>query len=259
MSENDRPKQGIVGGDDRFVVPNPTSEPLRYICRIEAVTRIIGSNYEYDLGTGFLITPNVIVTAAHNVWGPGRTYLQFNVGAAAYKPGDLQKMKQFKPDGRIVRIHPRFLKAATPDDLKKKSIRNWDIALITLPRELAFSELRGNMFSYGEQEGGVPSGRCAALGYPGDSKLKMMGAYGHYKGREAAPTSNLVTHDIDTKEGQSGGPILPVKSDGVYGNAIAGMHIAEDRAAGQVVNYALTFSAAITKFIQENTVIPNMD
>lgn len=251
----------VIGNDDRFPVPNPTVEPQRFICRIEAVTSIEGSQYKYDMGTGFLILPNVIVTAAHNVWQPGSNYIQYNVGAAAYKPSDLSKMKQFKFDPRIVRIHPEFLKAKNKKDMESANFRNWDIAVITLPRNLAFSELRGNMFSYGEIVGGVPDSRMAVIGYPKKTPLKMTGSYGRVTGRGKEvgtnKPNNLLLHDIDAEVGQSGGPILPVRSDGVYGNACYGIHIAE--AADKKVNIGLAFSKPIMTFIEQNSVIPDID
>src|SRR4030095_9797847 len=57
---------GIIGRDTRVRVNDTTIAPFKYICQIR-----IGHTFErpHDVGTGFLIGPRTVMTAAHVIYG----------------------------------------------------------------------------------------------------------------------------------------------------------------------------------------------
>jgi glutamyl endopeptidase len=75
---------GVIGRDTRVRINDTTVAPFKYICQIR-----IGNTFErpHDVGTGFLIGPRTVMTAAHVVYGqqvgqifivPGRNGLSKN-------------------------------------------------------------------------------------------------------------------------------------------------------------------------------------
>ena len=75
--------EGIIDGDNQFLVRNPSLDPYRKIVRLESYFAA-GPLY----GTGVLIGPDLVLTAAHNVYDTARGKWTQDVWATPAQNGD---------------------------------------------------------------------------------------------------------------------------------------------------------------------------
>lgn len=164
-------------------------------------------------GTGFLIDPTTIITAAHNI---NKTTI-------------------------LAEISAKIVKMPTYGDPSSKDRPN--------PRDLALIKLHGPGIVFGSDsyiklKEGPNSAKCWVIGYPaGPGRNEpQKGAEGDAK----KGNNGLYGYVIDTEGGQSGGPLLASGKQ----NAI-GVHIFGDKDKSKS-NYAAAITAEFMRWVDEN-------
>ncbi|MEB8086542.1 trypsin-like peptidase domain-containing protein [Staphylococcus pseudoxylosus] len=173
----------ILGKDDRILVENYTSYPYKTI----VLLNMTFTNITY-IGTGTVIAPDTILTAAHNVYdsrlGGWATEITAYAGARANK-ATIGKAKVDK-------------KYVLPEWINSQSSQH-DLAVIKLKTSLG--DQTGTLGITNEMKLSEP---IETAGYPADK-----GGWTLYKGNGLLKkiTNFNVYYDIDTYGGQSGSPV----------------------------------------------------
>jgi len=232
----------IIGKDDRTLVDNPKRWPYFPVCKISMVFEdayVSSDGTEEDItasGTGFLMGPNLLVTAAHCVYQDvtsTRSY-QDNISNPLFA-GSVTVMaavegtSESRPDypylatAKTIAISKHFFEHTDPDN---------DWAAITLDRDLGLS-----IGYYGKirnwYEGGA---KVFSYGYPFDAYDNMVQTHGKLTGK----TDAQYKYDMDTKVGQSGSPVFMTGRDGA--TYVCGVHTREG-------NYGTRFNDFIYNYL----------
>lgn len=193
-------EKAIIGTDDRITISDPRSYPYRAIANMY-VKASCGHEWQ---GTGFMVSKNFLMTAAHcvlctdcNQWADKIIFYFGFVNEKTYS---------YKYDGQF--------QAWAGTEFKDGYVADYDYAYIKLYEDVG-NHLGwfGMHFFTDEEYAGKP---LWVAGYY-DKKLKIDW------GNSQALDSNLIVHNADAVGGNSGGPIFLEESDGCYAVAI---HIA---------------------------------
>lgn len=201
----------VIGGDDRR--PLDTKNQIVHINVKWSV-----KEEDYGEGTGIMIAPNVILTAAHNVYG-GKDFnsdnFSDNKGIAewirvipgAYKSqnGDL-----FKPgpagiiSPKIYYINTRWMDSGD---------RRYDYAIIELPTQA------GNITGYfgvKHYDDNWKDETAIVAGYPKEVTGQTSGIFDQWymEGKIISDNDGLLKYEMDTSVRQSGGPVYLTESSG---------------------------------------------
>jgi V8-like Glu-specific endopeptidase len=198
--------RGIVGNDDRTVVPATTILPWRFICALQITTKR-GTIYP---GTGWFAGPRTIVTAGHCVywhneggWAqsiqvtPGRNGADRPYGT--YNSSELVSVNGWVQDRHIGSDYGAILLAESPG-----TQIGW----------FGYSVLN---------DSDLVDGTGNISGYPSD-KENATRQYFHAR-KIISVRSETLVYDIDTFSGQSGSPVW-FNSGGQ--RAVVGIHTYED-------------------------------
>ena len=211
--------KSVIGRDDRKLVADPMSPLWRPVVAL-FVTYPEQSNTH--LGTGVLIAPRLVLTAAHNLYDLGRRQrimggvvkagltpqgceAQSGISAVrvpkAYEKHNLRNNNQFTVDYGLVL-------------LKSDAVHDWAKTVWPMETNPPFSTraLRGSHLSIA----GYPARNLT--GY-----TALTTCYGPVDPN--AITKNTFTYDMDTTGGQSGGPVFRFDKD-TNRVALAGIHVA---------------------------------
>jgi V8-like Glu-specific endopeptidase len=201
----DRVAETVQGIDDRVQI----ADTHRYPWRAHASLRIVAADGSLWIGTGWFISPRVLVTAGHvvhikNSGVPGR-------------------------DGwvREIRVMPGRNGASLPygssTSVRFYTVRGWadngdeeyDYGAIVLADRLG---ARTGWFGFGAYTDSVLSSVTANIsGYPGDKPAGTQ----WYHGRRVDSTSNRkVFYDTDTAGGQSGSAVYRIRDGKRYAFAV---------------------------------------
>ncbi|HZK04759.1 MAG TPA: trypsin-like peptidase domain-containing protein [Actinomycetaceae bacterium] len=227
--------------DGRTRIVDTTLVPWRWVCHLDITYLDPGERYaeKKQAGTGVLIGPRHVLTAAHNLLSDdGRLKTQ----SIRVTPGRNGSRKPFGTiDAASWKTHPRWVQ-------KGKSNRDFDYALITLDDSIGtrkFSALQNRPLGYwsdpkwgaGSALGGLAVAQLDGItvnvaGYAGD---KPAGTLWSGKGTAKRATEvaggklrnreRVVMHDVDTGKGQSGGPMWVWYSKSGRRNLV-GVHVA---------------------------------
>jgi len=271
----------VIPPDDRRLVTDTLAVPHRWICSID-VTR---PGNKLDRGTGVLIGPRQVLTAAHVLYDRDGTWPQ-SVHVAPGRNGRTATAGVFEPVGRIkataYSVPGAFLTGRTV-----QTNTRFDIALITLEKDASALPVRAQGGALLGYWGSPASGAKTVLraldpafltgkpvyvcGYPGDwcGRTHLDPRIGcsaddqataqlvhHGLATFPAPMPGVLLHTADTFEGQSGAPVWMQFNDG--SRFLVGIHtganIVIDGATGRrlpvTANKAVHLSADVLKLVR---------
>jgi V8-like Glu-specific endopeptidase len=185
----------VIGTDDRVQITNTRAVPWR---RIVQLTITAGNGRKF-LGSGALVGPRTIITAAHCVYMHSQGGFVREIQCSPGRNGDQ------KPYG-------------TMNGSRVWTVRGWtvhknpdcDYAAIILPRPV--SQQDPGWFGFANlNDIELMSSRLNMSGYPGDKPLGTQ----WFHGRVAKSVSDRrIFYDIDSMGGQSGSPVWLRRPDG---------------------------------------------
>jgi glutamyl endopeptidase len=248
----------IVGSSDtRVKINDTTAAPFRYICHIRFQT----NDGNWWVGTGFFVGPKTILTAGHNIWDDG-TNAKVPVSKIFITParnGDSKPFGEFNP----VNVVTSYAGFSASDFSTQR-----DYAIIHLGTAVgnttgyfgtakwAKDSIGSSILATGKLPLPVGQMKLNVCGYPGDKGGKMQ--YSSYnQAFEFQDGGNVLTYMVDTKGGQSGGPVWVKRDASMGGRVIVGVHIARGPFAtspsGTVkYNKAVFITQTVFDFIRAN-------
>jgi V8-like Glu-specific endopeptidase len=240
--------------DDRDFVPDTSISPYDLICSLHSNIRYDDGRTGTSHGTGFLVGPQLLVTAAHNVRGNTSGALwravDFTISPGrfeSYSPAPSQEV----PDHAAM-TSPRWTDTGPWDD---------DVAVIKLPGPFypatrSFFRLLDGTTS--------AAGRAAMIaGYPAtllnnDQSVaqELGGLYMYAAGRKiGAEAARRLFYKIDTTAGQSGAPVMLMNGEfpslevvGLHNKGVVAGHNIYPQAATH--NSAVRFTASQIEWIK---------
>lgn len=188
----------------------------------------------YYVGSGVLIAPNVVLTAAHNVFRLANASYATAIAAQA---GVYKGTQQARSRAARVFCPPAY-RTCKPKEARR---HNHDYALVVLT-DNALGKWAGTHFRVQEQDPmeapDLQRSKLTVAGYPGHlAKLTLMMCFGEVK--KASITDATFNYTMDTMPGQSGGPVFRYEEGG--GITFAGVHVSD----GDGSNRACRYSAAM--------------
>ena len=250
-SGGNRNQSGIVGNDDRFRIYNPNTEPycatgfiLSRFRRLNQQTLVVE---EFStIGTGFMLGPNLLVTAAHvicgnyttGVYDDGNPYADW-----AHEIYFYPAMNGFgnAPYGAIaiseVSIHKNYYTSFSGNNDWAACLTSTEIGNTVgwYSKAAQYYETNGSIYSYG---------------YPGDKNREMWQTNGNFIGSD----DYIYYTNLDIVGGQSGSPLfadtnLDYLSIGIaaFSYDLSGMTLYTGATRFRTFNYAF-FNSFITSF-----------
>lgn len=227
----------IINGDDREAVIDLSVRPHAATCLIQ--TRYDRYAGVVGFGTGFLVGPGRLATAAHVLWNnvDGRTKqtkrlpdtIEVFLGEGLFASNP-QLTWTLRPDPGNNPAHPDFVAGNRDSDVAKLTIPDTSrapLAMLGFPANLAAGEA------------------VAVGGYPTQKQ-----PFGHYESTGPLATLNVPVfqHQVDTTHGQSGAPVRVQRNGGW---SVIGVHLGDDAvsAGGAPMNRALALTPAIMTWL----------
>lgn len=222
----------IIGEDDRKPISNAAEVfPACCLCKIQT-TLVDGTS---SSGTGWLVGPRLIITAAHVVHSPGRQTESVSIWFA--RNGNVS-------DGQVVRLSAKDA-VKLPDGLESATPDSYDYAAIVLPPEHSRSLSR--YFSFQLLSNDEVSNACLTLmGYPTVPPKNYKSAEG-YPFTQVPKKADLcndkeIRYRFCTSEGQSGSPVWVNTAEHPY--TVVGIHV-----EGRLYNVAIRIGEQVNRFI----------
>jgi V8-like Glu-specific endopeptidase len=256
----------VIPPDERTVVSDTTVMPHRWICKIEPTFKHpdTGNEIPFAPGTGLLIGPRHILTAAHVIeniiqtTGATNTVQWQKAVRVKIIPGSNGTGNE--PFGSyytsIYRVLPSWTSAQSINN------RHDDFAVIILNEDIGFKKFASlnnqPLGHFGDTVNGVSTHfttlvpdiikgiTVATAGYPHDIPNTQLGKQWSAKGTiQAFPNDDPVfLHTMDTGEGQSGSPIW--KDDrNTHEKILVGIHNGSINTAAGAKNFGVMMSANI--------------
>ena len=199
----------VIGADNRIRIQSTTSYPYYAI----AYVRVLYTDGDSGHGTGFMVSPNVMMTAAHCVYEPGKTLASVTV-----YPG--------RNGGSIYGVTTAAEVYTDPGYTGSQP--NLDYAILTLNSNIGNTTGWFSLYATGFED--LLNGKnISTAGYPGDKDNATM----WFSTGQIYNTSNYrFDHNADTYSGQSGSPIYYY--DSTYGYQVVGIHIRAGNSARKI-------------------------
>lgn len=242
----------VIGEEDREYRTDTHEPPLSLICSIEAVDETRGIPWG---GTGFLVAPRIVVTAAHNLVQdhplqgplaatrvrvrPGRRVGEDPFGAHEVTPADWT-------------LHPLW---------RDQPVAGHDMAVIRLPApgpgvpgwlgvaaltDAALADRMVNVAGYPLRVGAAGEENRIP---PEETFMRL---YWHAD-RVLALDPDQIFYDADTSGGQSGAPVIlmPLADDPFSGPTVVGIHIRGQDGAADPTRRLNNSAARITEALMD--------
>lgn len=194
--------ESIIGDDDRVRVTNYALYPWRCICSL-LITANTGGQY---IGTGWLVSPRLVLTAGHCV------YMADENGWASQIEVIPGRNGTERPFGSAISRELRSVSGWTQDNDS-----NCDYGAIMLPPDKRYGEQLG-WFGYATRDDDYLESITVNLaGYPGDGGKAGQQEDGSqwYNFRTIKEVMDWqISYEIDTYGGQSGAPVWEMTSNG---------------------------------------------
>lgn len=217
-AESDEQSTTLVGQDTRVRIGNPLAYPYSTIA---ALWIDIGSGNPYLHGTGVLVSPNLVLTAGHNLYNYlGRSGVRANMAHVYFG------LNANSPNATRISVSSRNF--ITIREWGERRNPAFDYAGIILPTTA------GNRFGFMSlQARGIGDYRLGInnLGYPIDcpraasGRCPPLGTTQWFdQGRVVDVGAHTLSHTIDTAGGVSGGPIFSVHRNSQAPYRVVGLH-----------------------------------
>ncbi len=234
----DRP--GDRSPDDRTIVANVGEKPWRPICCLSLVFAN-GARDENVVGTGILIAPNVILTAAHNLFSPRTRRF---VKTAHAHVGTNSGAHAASARIRRVEICPGYSDFADTDIRRYR----YDFGVAKVESN-ALIDWSGEFLDVANQpplaDDELGRARLNVAGYPAEQGPPKLKSDSGGVLRDTISPANF-RYRMDTTAGQSGGPVFRYMADSQQ-VTYAGVHVGGDSRG----NIARRFDAAMQNRVKE--------
>lgn len=230
--------------DGRSEVHNATIRPYSSICLIHSF-RNAGETSAVGGGTGWLVSPNTVLTAAHVVYD--RKYFS---GATRPRAGGVQMWFGFNNDAEAPFGNVVSTKIFVPPAFRDYYDPDWDLALIKLDTRI------GDRVGWFDVQSPPPAALknkpVTVAGYPGEEDKRFR----QYESEKSIldVSETRIYHSVDTTKGQSGAPLF--RPGGNRATAF-GVHARGTYEARQSIgisaNFAVRFRPEILKWMKRPT------
>lgn len=204
--------RSILGSDNRVLITNTSTYPYTAIARL-TVTYQDGTS---KCGTGFMISPNLMATAGHVLINssfshPKKIVAEFGM----YNSSIYYRTTSFS-------TYIYYGGYSGYDE-------NTDYGFIVMSSNVG--SITGN---FGVRTAADPNQAIYVAGYPGGNPRLYVGA-----GNVQAITTELITYNADTEEGQSGGPVYVLYEGLPYAMAMHSGELEGVHNFGRRIDYGL--------------------
>ena len=191
----------IIGSNDITVVDNPTATPYCSTVCLQITTNNGGTNY----GSGFMIGPNALATAAHNLYSIKEKAYVKSVNVAPARSDNSKPFGSENVSASSMIVSDSYLAGTSSED--------W--AIITLKNNLGTKT--GWLGLHWQSSNYSSSQLVYAYGYPSqingaDARYRMCKSSGYIRSQ----TSKYLKGDWDLTGGFSGGPLVEYISGAGY-------------------------------------------
>ena len=186
----------VIGTDERVEVTSTEAYPWRCICSLRMRTRD-GSNY---IGTGWLVSPRLVITAGHCVYFHDHGGWADTIEVIPGRRGSNQ------PYGSAVSRQFRTVSAWV-----NNGSRDYDYGAIILPEDARYGDQLGWLGYASKTDDELENGMVNISGYPGD---KPSGTQWFNAQRLQSVDEKVITYPVDTAGGQSGAPVWQLFDNG---------------------------------------------
>ncbi len=238
--------EGNNGDPNSKIVDDVTIAPWRPLVML-AITMphdTKPNEVSYYVGSGVLIAPDVVLTAAHNVFRLANKSYATSIVAQI---GVYKGQRQGKSRGAKLFCLPAYRKCGPKDPQRHQH----DFAIITLAED-TIGKWAGTHFNLPTQAAmsdvDLARSRLTVAGYPGScSPLTLMMCFGEVSIPSVTPAN--FNYTMDTMPGQSGGPVFRYDVDGAV--TFAGVHVCDDIGTNRARRYDQVMRAQIAAWIRE--------
>jgi len=191
-------------------ISQTTVEPYNKICYLHIYRKRFPKKDSWFMSTGFFITPNIILTAAHNVhseWGTKVSKIEV-VPAKYYDDQPFGMITINGKDGcrRAIKTHPDY---KFTDKMNKRI--KYDFGIIIIPNEQLTANHRldnKQVFFLDSSYILNQNDTVNVAGYPADSQYGFHGDFMTFqKDLCRGVNGKIFNHRLDTYTGNSGSPI----------------------------------------------------
>jgi glutamyl endopeptidase len=198
-------RKAVIGTDDRRQITVTTQYPYSAICQLEIDWR----SKPDEIGTGCLIAPRLVLTAAHCVYDRSHQQFAAQIRVSPGRNGSDTVAPQTSSKLFVNRLYPSAGEGEKPQ---------FDYAAILLDQPFRVGEFGVGV--YGDEE--FNGDTFNIVGYPFDKPRGTM--WGHAQALSVVGP-RILEYLIDTEPGQSGAPVFDMDTvNGQVQYVVVGIH-----------------------------------